>query len=372
MSENWISSWTVIEDTPAVLSLGKLFEDHGYNYPWTSGQKPHLIKKWQEDRLQHSEWSIDKLFNLIFTNFSHIFIAGNRGFHGASSINKKSESMSGEVQGNLSHEPAEIENPNKNDDEGVRGNPLRDLPEWLEEFTENLVDDSVPVHRDASSSSRESSSEQRAKVVCTQFPKDRNCDICLGTKITRASCRKCTGTVVPGAENFGDLITVDQKVLTWGCESRNNHRYAVVVQDLATQWIQSYPCKTKTSQETQKGLQKFLEPTDEETKSHSHWQFFGIWESLWRSVLESFNVNTAQIGNKWDCWESSAQKQGRNICGTVAIRPERKMVGGFHAMLRVSRSLVWWVDTLWKAVRSSIWWPSFFVWSDGRISPCFC
>ena len=44
-------------------------------------------------------------------------------------------------------------------------------------------------------------------------------------------------------------------------ESRNNHRYAVVVQDLATQWIQSYPCKTKSSQETQKNLMKFLEPT---------------------------------------------------------------------------------------------------------------
>ena len=25
-------------------------------------------------------------------------------------------------------------NPNKNDDEEVRGDPLRDLPEWLEEF----------------------------------------------------------------------------------------------------------------------------------------------------------------------------------------------------------------------------------------------
>ena len=42
------------------------------------------------------------------------------------------------------------------------------------------------------------------------------------------------------------------------CESRNNHRYAVVVQDLATQWIQAYPCKTKTSQETQRSLQKCM------------------------------------------------------------------------------------------------------------------
>ena len=61
-------------------------------------------------------------------------------------------------------------------------------------------------------------------------------------------------------KNFGDLITADHKVLSDNCESRNNHRYAVVVQDLATQWIQTYPCKNKTSQETQRSLQKFLEP----------------------------------------------------------------------------------------------------------------
>ena len=46
-----------------------------------------------------------------------------------------------------------------------------------------------------------------------------------------------------------------------GRASRNNHRYAVVVQDLATQCIQAYLCKTKTFQETQKSLMKFLEPS---------------------------------------------------------------------------------------------------------------
>ena len=92
------------------------------------------------------------------------------------------------------------------------------------------------------------------------FPKDRNCEICHRTKITRAPCRRRIGGAVPRAENVGDLITADHKVLSESCESRNNHRYAVVVQDLATQWIQTYPCKTKTSQETQRSLQKFLEP----------------------------------------------------------------------------------------------------------------
>ena len=35
----------ILEETPAVLSLGKLCEDHGYTYHWTSGQKPRLTKK---------------------------------------------------------------------------------------------------------------------------------------------------------------------------------------------------------------------------------------------------------------------------------------------------------------------------------------
>ena len=43
------------------------------------------------------------------------------------------------------------------------------------------------------------------------LPKDRNCDICLRTKITRALCRKHTGNQVPRAENDGDLIAADHK-----------------------------------------------------------------------------------------------------------------------------------------------------------------
>ena len=34
----------VFENTPAVLSLGKLCDENGYSYEWINGQKPHLIK----------------------------------------------------------------------------------------------------------------------------------------------------------------------------------------------------------------------------------------------------------------------------------------------------------------------------------------
>ena len=36
----------VLENTPAVLSLGKLCDENGYSYEWINGQKPHLIKNW--------------------------------------------------------------------------------------------------------------------------------------------------------------------------------------------------------------------------------------------------------------------------------------------------------------------------------------
>ena len=68
---------------------------------------------------------------------------------------------------------------------------------------------------------------------------------------------------VPYVDNLGDLLTAAHEVLSEGCEIRNNHRYAVVEQDLATQWIQVYPCKTETSQDTQRSLQKVFGTREE-------------------------------------------------------------------------------------------------------------
>ena len=174
-----------------------------------------------------------------------------------------------------SGQPDEIQankNPKTNKKETTieRGNPLdSEIPEWLQEFRENLVGDESPLQGGSHASSShevslEPTTQRREDLgkhsVFTHFPKDRNCEICKRTKITRAPCRRRNGEAVPRAAKFGDLITADHKVLSDNCESRNNHRYAVVVQDPATQWIQAYPCKNKTSQETQRSLQKFVEP----------------------------------------------------------------------------------------------------------------
>ena len=207
--------------------------------------------------------------------------------------------------------------------------------------------------------------ESRAKVepdsgkhsVYTHFPKDPGCDICLKTKITRSSCWRRAGTVVPRAENFDDLITADHEILSEGSESRNNHRYAAVAQDLATQWLQSYPCKTKTSHETQKSLMKFVESTRKQ-KSFTLTILWNLASLLRNNHGIIVRQRHTRSENKWDCRKSSAQSEKRDICGIVAIRSGQRMVGGFHELLvlsvKYSISLVWWEDTIWKAVRNSL------------------
>ena len=100
--------------------------------------------------------------------------------------------------------------------------------ELLQEFREILVDDEVPERRGShASSSHEVSLEPTFKrredlgkhSIYIHFLKDRNCEICQRTKITRAPCRRRNGGAVPRAEKFGDLITADHKVLSEGCES---------------------------------------------------------------------------------------------------------------------------------------------------------
>ena len=119
----------------------------------------------------------------------------------------------------------EIPKTNKKETTIERGNLCDhpEIPEWLQEFRENLVDAEIPLQGGThASSSHEASLELTTKRredlgqhnVHTHFPKDRNCEICKRTKITRAPCRRRKGEAVPRAVNFGDLITADHKVVS--------------------------------------------------------------------------------------------------------------------------------------------------------------
>ena len=129
-----------------------------------------------------------------------------------------------------------------------------------------------------------------------------------------------------------DLITADHRVLNEESESQNNHRDAVVVQDLATQWIQSCPCKTKTFSGDGKEF-KNVSRAVWKAKSQLHWQFVGIGQILWISIMESSYFDTRSIRDEWDCWESGGQNKRRNVCSTVAILLGWKVVAWVFGML---------------------------------------
>ena len=139
---------------------------------------------------------------------------------------------------------------------------------WQIFLTGYKISKKTKMHASAHSSP-ESDLEHLAKVatksrkhsVHTHLPKDRNCNKCLRTQIIRVPCKRRNEGSTPRTKKFGDLITADHKILIEGCESRVNDPYAVVVQDLATQWTQFDPCKTKSSRESGKSLSKFLEPS---------------------------------------------------------------------------------------------------------------
>ena len=238
----------VLENTPAVLSLGKLCDENGYSYEWINGQKPHLIKNGIRIPCNTENFVpivVPGLSSSSSGSSSTSRTLSRQESHCSSSSSSSSSSPTvseipvrerkdapnsdispvpvSELVDDRTGKPVAVEiqanqNPKTNKKETTieRGNLCDDseIPEWLQEFREILVDDEIPVHGDShASSSYEASLESVFKRredlgkhnVHTHFPKDRNCEICQRTKITRAPCRRRNGEAVPRAEKFGDL-----------------------------------------------------------------------------------------------------------------------------------------------------------------------
>ena len=76
---------------------------------------------------------------------------------------------------------------------------FRDLPEWLEEFADNLEGAELPA---PAHSSLDTDSKRPMRVASTKhffykhFRKDRTCEVCKRTKRTKALCRRRTGETI--------------------------------------------------------------------------------------------------------------------------------------------------------------------------------
>ena len=101
-----------------------------------------------------------------------------------------------------------------------------------------------------------------------------------------------------------------------------------MVQDLATQWIQAFPCKNKTSQETQRSLQKFLEP-DRKLKV------------IYTDNSLEFSKACADLS-----WNHCTSTPHRSETNGVAERAVRRVKEGTSAVLLQSGlNESWWADS---------------------------
>ena len=199
----------VLENTPAVLSLGKLRDENGYSYEWINGQKPHLILN--GIRIQcntenfvpivvpglstsSSSGSDQSTSRTLSRQESHCSTSSSSSSSSpTTATSSDSESRAREDQSEIDPPPVLVsgsnveemiergdplfavkqitsapkptKNPKSNKEETTieRRNPLfadsgraplsSEIPEWLQKFRENLVNDRVPEHRDSHASS---------------------------------------------------------------------------------------------------------------------------------------------------------------------------------------------------------------------------
>ena len=98
---------------------------------------------------------------------------------------------------------------------------------------------------------------------------------------------------------------------------------------MATQWLQSYPCQTETSQETHKSLQKFLEPT--------------------RKPKVICTDNSLEFGKACEdlSWDHCTSTPHRSETNGIPAKAVRRVEEGTSAVLLQSGLYEeWWADSM--------------------------
>ena len=139
----------VLEDTPAVLSLGKLCDEHGYSYEWITGQKPHLMKN--GIRIQcNTENFVPIVVPGLSTSSSSCLPSSTSMTPSRQEIDHPTSSSSSSTSTSMTSSTVSSDSVARQDRWDLCHS---DIPEWLQEFRENLVDDRVPERRDSHASS---------------------------------------------------------------------------------------------------------------------------------------------------------------------------------------------------------------------------
>ena len=143
-----------LQETRAVLSLGKLCEEHGYTYHWKSGQNQHLIKNGKRTDCNISNCVPFGVPGISASSSSTTPSSASSPSSSQESTSANRDSVSdhrgletlvsgrsGSTNEELRGDP-ETDNQNKNEQsKEAQRDASHHLPDWLQEFRENLVDE---------------------------------------------------------------------------------------------------------------------------------------------------------------------------------------------------------------------------------------
>ena len=252
-----MSVWAqLMDDCPAILSMGNLCSQQGWTYEWKNGQSPTLSKGTRRITLTP------------FHDVPMVFAARQEQGVTPCEEEVRPAGSSTDVCPREGRSSTTEEAGHVSDIVG-EGRPLQAGEGRPCASADG--DGPDPAIR----SQRKSTQRQKQRIVksrfsvpasarhnqFTHFPLDMHCEICKLVKSTRSACK--SGTVpepdgLPPADRFGDRLTADHKTLADDQSARGGERYALIIQDEYSKWIQAYATRTRSHEEVVMAFRRFM------------------------------------------------------------------------------------------------------------------
>ena len=223
----------VLDQTPAVLSVGTRCADQGYSFVWPANGNPILVRPDEKVVQLRVEGHVPVLDDSckVFTkeqfhkdkHLRKLFAMPTSRSRRSSEIEEDEEQLDELVSDDVSHEYARSKKP------------------------EDLIAEAAS-----------------AKHQFTHFPKNPFCRVCQRARMMAPHARNKGGQKRIETEVFGDHIIGDHVIIKKNVEEGfRGEQVALVLKDLHTQYRFVYPSQSKDAQSSVDGLNHFIGPKDD-------------------------------------------------------------------------------------------------------------